>query len=474
MRRNNWVRLDNASKIFLATMTSTDTKVFRLSAAVRDQVDPDILQRALNETYDCFSLYHSVLRRGIFWYYLEDSDLKPKVQPDNQPACSQIYHYDMKNLLFQVLYYQNRIHLEVFHVLSDGTGALWFLENLLYNYTVHRYPEDFQDEILNYQVKGSQKQQLDDSFARYFGYEGERFANPARATVDTVARVGKAVGQAAFLVGEKAKGVASDSAARIKGKQKERVYHVRGTKTPDNRMRVVEVDMPVDEVMRLSHEAGTSLTVYLTALFIDAVYKDAPRQKELYTIAVSVPVNLRSHFKSSSARNFFSVMRVHYTYGQNRTECDSIESICHSLDGQFKEQMTQEKLTKKLNQLRAYEENPLIRIVIRPLKDVILRIANANSNRTLTLAISNMGRVAFPKDIDPYINQLYAQISAARPQFTSISHGDRLTVCFTSPFVETEIQKNFICMLTEKGVPVRVAVNRVSFEEKPKKWKEGV
>jgi hypothetical protein len=37
MARKKWIRLDNASKIFLATMTSTDTKVFRLSAAVRDE-----------------------------------------------------------------------------------------------------------------------------------------------------------------------------------------------------------------------------------------------------------------------------------------------------------------------------------------------------------------------------------------------------------------------------------------------------
>ena len=70
MARKKWIRLDNASKIFLATMTSTDTKVFRLSAAVRDEIDPDILQEALDETYQYHRLYHVVLRRGIFWYYL--------------------------------------------------------------------------------------------------------------------------------------------------------------------------------------------------------------------------------------------------------------------------------------------------------------------------------------------------------------------------------------------------------------------
>ena len=86
MEHKKWLRMDNASKIFPATMTATDTKVFRMSAAVRDQVDPDILQQALDETYDYFRLYHAVLRRGIFWYYLEDSEQSHQVQMDDQPA----------------------------------------------------------------------------------------------------------------------------------------------------------------------------------------------------------------------------------------------------------------------------------------------------------------------------------------------------------------------------------------------------
>jgi len=474
MNRKKWVRMDNASKIFPATMTATDTKVFRMSAAVRDQVDPEILQQALDETYDYFRLYHAVLRRGIFWYYLEHSEQRPQVQLDDQPACAQIYHFDMKNLLFRVLYYGNRIHLEVFHALSDGTGALWFLDYLLYNYTIRRYPKVFKDKLLNYPGKGSQKQQLDDSAARYFSHEGDwLFSRPVRVAVNTVARMGKAVGKVARGVSGKAKGDAGGHGQPAKQRRKARVYHVRGTKTPDNRMRVVEADMPAAEVLRLAHEAGTTLTVYLTALFVDAAYKDAPRPGEVGTIAVSVPVNLRSYYKSSSARNFWSTIHVRYTYGQNGAEGDSIESICRSLDRQFKEQLTEEKLTTKLNQLRTLEEILFFRLVIRPVKDLALKIANARRNRTLTLAMSNIGRVAFPEAVDPYIEQLYALTSAARPQFVSISHGGSLTICFTSPFMETEIQRNFITTLTEKGVPVTVAVNRVSLEEMPG-MKEGV
>ena len=67
MNRKKWVRLDNASNIFLAAMTNSDTKVFRMSAELTDSVDPILLQRALDEVYENYVLYHSVLRRGFFW-----------------------------------------------------------------------------------------------------------------------------------------------------------------------------------------------------------------------------------------------------------------------------------------------------------------------------------------------------------------------------------------------------------------------
>lgn len=41
MSRRTWVRLDNASNIFLAAMSSVDSKVFRLSAEMAEEVDPN-------------------------------------------------------------------------------------------------------------------------------------------------------------------------------------------------------------------------------------------------------------------------------------------------------------------------------------------------------------------------------------------------------------------------------------------------
>jgi NRPS condensation-like uncharacterized protein len=220
------------------------------------------------------------------------------------------------------------------------------------------------------------------------------------------------------------------------------------------------LDMPVKEVLQLARNHSTSLTVYLTALFIDAAYRTRRSKRAGKKISVSVPVNLRQFYPSESARNFFSTVRVEYTYG--REGGDSLAAICETLDKQLKGQLSCENLEIKLNKLIAFEYNPLIRVIIRPMKDLVLRVINYFNNQNLTLAISNLGRVSFAEPIDKHIQQMYLMTSAVRPQFCAISHGGRLAVCFTSPFLETDIQEVFVRSLTGAGVPVTISVNKVT------------
>src|SRR5699024_12837160 len=91
MTHQPWERLDNASNIFLAARTDSDPKVFRVTAELKHNVDQAILQQAVDEVYDRYTLYHAVLRRGVFWHYLQDSKLRPAVPTDHITTCDPIY-----------------------------------------------------------------------------------------------------------------------------------------------------------------------------------------------------------------------------------------------------------------------------------------------------------------------------------------------------------------------------------------------
>nr|NLD40926.1 alcohol acetyltransferase [Actinomycetales bacterium] len=121
-QRPGWVRLDNAANIFVAARSEVDTKVFRLSAELDEDIDSAVLQQALDRVYAQYPLFRAVLRRGIFWYYLQQSELQPEVRFDDGPSVPHLYQDERRDLLFRVLHRGRRISLEVFHALTDGTG----------------------------------------------------------------------------------------------------------------------------------------------------------------------------------------------------------------------------------------------------------------------------------------------------------------------------------------------------------------
>lgn len=326
-RGRAWVRLDNASNIFLAARSDYDSKVFRFSADMDQDVDGALLQLALDHTYDRYPLYHAVLRRGIFWYYLQDSDLRPVAAEDDLPTCAPLYQFGRRNLLFRVVWRGRRISLEVFHALSDGTGALWFFTDLLEAYATLRatgeLPAGEGDATLS-------RDFTRDSFAEYF-YEPTK---PVDAPVAPAHR----------------------NLPSWRG-----VYRTRGTRTPDHRLRVVELTMPSKQIIQLARDEGVSLTSYLTALFFESFRAGLGNTR---TLAASVPVNLRQFFPSTSARNFFATIRLTHTYSKGEGEGD-FGSVCRDLEAQLRAGANPDALERKVGRLVRFERNLALRLVPR-------------------------------------------------------------------------------------------------------------
>lgn len=68
--KKNWFRLDNAAILYPAAATKKWSSVFRLSAEMDQEVDPSILQQALNNILPRFPTMKVRVRNGFFWSYL--------------------------------------------------------------------------------------------------------------------------------------------------------------------------------------------------------------------------------------------------------------------------------------------------------------------------------------------------------------------------------------------------------------------
>ena len=102
--KSEWNKLDNAAKIFPAAQSKKDTQVFTFSCELYKTVNKDLLQKATEDTLEEFDIFKSILRRGLFWYYLEESDIKPIVREEYKIPCSLIYQRNNHKLLFEVTY----------------------------------------------------------------------------------------------------------------------------------------------------------------------------------------------------------------------------------------------------------------------------------------------------------------------------------------------------------------------------------
>ena len=421
-KRVEWSRLDNASKIFPATFSDRDPKVFRIACELFEAVDPEALQGALDAAMERFPFYRSILRRGIFWYYFESGDIRPMVEKEELPVCAPIYRKDKKSLLFRVSYYKKRINLEVFHALSDGTGAFWFMTTLVHHYLLLRHKDEFAGVPPDLSYSASVSEKMDDSFSRH--YPGKNSRKPA---------------------------------AREHKKEKvEKAYHIRGTRLDENRVSVIEGAMSAAAVLGEAHKYHTTLTIFLSSLLINAIYQEMPIRRRKNPVVLSVPINLRQFFKSVTARNFFSTMNIGYRFSDEGT---SLQDIIGSVSESFRQELAEERLNEQLNWLMSLEMNPFARIAPLPLKDFSIRMVKNIKDRGVTAAISNVGRISMPPEFGGYIRQFSVIPNVKRPQTAICTYGDRLVVSFASPYRETEIQRAFFESLSQMGIKVEISSN---------------
>ena len=152
---DSWYKVDNVAKVFLATASQRDPRVFRISCTLNEEIDPDTLNEALRSTAQEWPQFQVTLHRGLFWHYFESTDQLPTAQPETKAPCAPLYTPERRNkLIYRVTYFGARINLEMFHAITDGNGGL--LE------TMEAKPKSF---ALLYQVEG------DANNARYVFYK---------------------------------------------------------------------------------------------------------------------------------------------------------------------------------------------------------------------------------------------------------------------------------------------------------------
>lgn len=417
-RGYSWYGLDNAANLFPAVSNDRNTNVFRLSCELRENVDKDILQQALDEVIKDFSYFRVTMHRGLFWYYLEQIDRRPKVVLESRRPCERMFYAYLKELLFQISYFGRRINLEMFHAIADGGGAIGFLRALVYRYLIIVHWDELPENLPPLDAVAPPSHRVEDSFD--YNYDPKKKQSPFRT----------------------------------------KAYSIAGTLLPSNSLKLTSVRLNTRQILQLAKSKGVTVTVYLCALMICSIYSGlVPKRAMHRTIAVNVPVDLRGHFPSETARNFFSVVEVGYNFEGKPADFDAVLA---SIAEQMAQRVTPEALAKRVNYTMSVQKNVFTGITPLILKNLILRAAYHRAESATTCAVSNMGRVTMPEILTPYIDTFHCLLNPTlqhRVKATVCSFQDQFIINFTSVIEETKAQRNFVRHLAAAGLDIVITGN---------------
>ena len=410
-----WMRLDNAAKIYPAALRKGWSNVFRLSATMTEDVDRELLQAALDAAILRFPSIAARLRRGLFWYYLEQVPRPPTIQEEGSCPVRAMTRRELRKCALRVIVYGRRIAVEFFHSLTDGTGGLIFLKSLLAEYIRLRYGAETPpgDGILCC-ADAPSPEELEDSFPKYAG--------PVRAS-----------------------------------RKETNAWHTSGTRERDGFRNLLCFRLSAREVKSAAESHGVTVTVFLCAVMMEALLalqaEKVPLRRLRRPIKVLLPVNLRSLFESSTLRNF-----AMYTTPEAdpRLGDYTFEELCALIRHRMGLEITPKHMSTRIATNVRDEQSLLVKLLPLFIKDFVMKaIFDAVGEKKSCLSLSNLGLVRLPETMTPYVERLdfILGTQAKAPNNCSvIAYGDTLCINFIRNIRETELERHFFRCLKAHGL----------------------
>ena len=418
-----WVRLDNAAKIYPAARRKNWSNVFRQSVTLFDDVDTGVLKSALDVTVKRFPSIAARLRKGVFWYYLQQVESAPKIREEYSYPLTYMSKDEMRKCAFRVIVFNNRIAVEFFHSLTDGTGALIFLKSLVAEYLEQKYNIIIPCEngIIDRRALPTEEE-LEDCFLKNAG------TVPA-SRKDTNA------------------------------------WHMYGEPQRDGFLNLTCFNIPVKEALDMAHKHNATLTVFMSAIMMKALVnlqnEKSPNVRRQKRIKLLIPVNLRQLFPSNTLRNFamYIIPELDPRLGEY-----TFDEICKVIQHKMGTEFTAKHMSCIIATNVNDERNPLVRLIPLPIKNAVMKaIFDSVGERKSCLTLSNIGQVKVPEVMAKYIKRFdfILGVQAAAPYNCGmLSFGDTIYINFIRNIREAELERHFFAVLKELDLSATVESNQ--------------
>ena len=422
-RSLRWMKLDNAAKIYPAAKRRNWNNFFRISATLTEPVDVAVLRSALDVTARRFPSIAVRLRRGMFWYYLEQIPHSPAIQEEKSCPLAHAPFHEVRQCAFRVLVYHNRFAVEFFHALTDGTGGLTFFKTLLAEYLSQKYGLTIPagDGVLG-RLEEPDAEELEDSFLRYAG--------------------------------------------NVKASRKEATaWHLTGTPEKDGFKDLVTLMIPAPVLKECAKAHGVTVTELLCAAVMQAICQlqaeKVPQRSRRKPVKVLLPVNLRNLFPSKTLRNFASYITPEV---DPRMGDYTFDEICAAVHHRMGLENNPQTMRAKFAANVASEQSPLLRVMPLFIKNLAMKaVFDTVGECKSCLCLSNLGVVRLPEVMAPYVARMdfIIGVQAKAPHNCGVlTWNDTVYINCIRSIREPELELHFYRVLHQLGLPVKVESNQ--------------
>ncbi|MEX1308526.1 MAG: hypothetical protein AB1Z19_08360 [Eubacteriales bacterium] len=423
-----WYSLDTSAKIYPAIESRTNPAIFRMALTLDEEIDEEDLSRALNDIKNRFPSFNVHIKRGLFWHYLEENVQPLLVWPETASPCERMYPEFNNGYLYKAKFFKNTISLDVFHVLTDGYGAMMFLKNFAFRYL---------------QIRGK----ISEEEKAEFDY---REPPTHEETED------------AFLK------VAAETTKPDLDKDRSLFNSLKSFKIPTRMLsatknKVITGVASVADLKVAARKYDATITQLVAALYMEAMIhlqvKTIRKKKNHRAVSVQIPVNMRNMYPYKTLRNFslFVVAPV------NPRKVKEFPDIVTAIKEAMEKQITQDFLLAMIFENCELSTNPVLTHVPLVLKNLVIRyVANTQGATQYAGTISNLGVVKFEESLKKHIqdvNFVLAPSESEKCPCSMAGYDGKVYITFSRNIKETEIERHVFRRLVKMGVHVKIKSN---------------
>ncbi|MBR2685231.1 MAG: hypothetical protein IKE59_04180 [Erysipelotrichaceae bacterium] len=409
-RAVSWYPLDNAAIIYPLSMRFGQMPVFRLSCYLKEEVVPEILQMALTFTIKRFPSFATTVKHGFFWHYLDSTKRRYVAEEEKAIPCLPIAVNRTKSQSFRVLYYKNKISVEFFHVLTDGSGGMIFLKTLVAEYL----------RLLGHEISCT---------------DGVYDIN---GVIDT-----------AELENEFKNTEKEESTGGFMGKK---AVQMSGKISEIHPCQVLHFEMSASQLKKVARSKGVTVTSYLLSLMLLAIKYST--EETSGTVSIQVPVNMRKYNQSKTIRNY----AMYFSCSLPLEEITKAEDIYPKVAAQVKERSSypvmKVMMSTTIKLVQSLKMVPLI--IKRPVAQIVYGFLG---DRIFTSFLSNLGVITLPKEMEPYVEKLDFVLGVSnicRTSTSLVTYGDKAVYTISKITMDPTFEETMLKYLEGDGIRVRV------------------